>query len=538
MDRLTRISEVSTRGGAYRWYVLVVLMAALAFSLVDRQILTILAGPIKADLHLTDAELGLLYGTSFAVFYALFGVPLGRLADSWVRTKLMALGLFGWSCFTLMSGFAANLVQLGIARMGVGVGEASANPAAYSLISDYFPKEKRATAIAVYTLGVSFGLGGSLWLGGSIVDWWNGMFPHGTAPLGLKAWQAAFVIVGLPGVLLSALIVSLREPPREQARGGALLGLMVDIFAILPPLTLIQLAALKARAETWRAHVMVTALVVVAAIVLTHFTDAVTPPSKLHVLLRFNNMTITSNALQWTALAVGVYGLFSWAQGLSLRDAPTFALIWRSPTMVPLLGAAALQMVMAYGLTAWAPFYAVTKYHLPLARVGFEMGLIAAAAGFIGTYLGGLFADIARRRSVRGRLYVSFFGQMAPVPLVPVMLSAPTLETMLAWWMAVGTLMTMWFAGTASVTQDIVLPRMRGTAAAAHTLVMTMIGLGCGPYIAGLVSDVTGSLFAGICSVYLAAPLIAACMIRAIVTLPRTESEILWRAASAGETIP
>src|SRR5512142_2601437 len=202
------------RTGAYRWYVLVVLMAALAFSLIDRQILTILAGPIKADLHLTDAELGLLYGTSFAVFYALFGVPLGRLADSWVRTRLMALGLLGWSCFTVFSGFAANLVQLGIARMGVGVGEASANPAAYSLISDYFPKEKRATALAIYTLGVSFGLGGSLWLGGSIVDLWNGWFPSGSAPLGLKAWQAAFVLLGIPGIGLSLLIATLREPPR------------------------------------------------------------------------------------------------------------------------------------------------------------------------------------------------------------------------------------------------------------------------------------------------------------------------------------
>jgi hypothetical protein len=132
---------------------------------------------------------------------------------------------------------------------------------------------------------------------------------------------------------------------------------------------------------------------------------------------------------------------------------------------------------------------------------------------------------------------VSFFGQMAPVPLVPVMLMAPTLETMLAWWLAVGTLMTMWFAGTASATQDLVLPRMRGTAAAAHTLVMTMIGLGCGPYIAGLVSDVTGSLFLGITSVFLVAPLIAVCMITAIVTLPRTEALMHMRAQAAGETV-
>src|SRR3974390_3145173 len=158
-----------TQTSAYRWYVLFILMVALAFSLIDRQILTILAGPIKKDLGLSDAELGLLYGTTFAVFYSLFGIPLGRLADSWVRTRLMALGLFGWSCLTVFSGFAANLPQLAAARLGVGIGEASANPAAYSLISDYFPNEKRATAIAIYSLGVSFGMGGSLWFGGAIV---------------------------------------------------------------------------------------------------------------------------------------------------------------------------------------------------------------------------------------------------------------------------------------------------------------------------------------------------------------------------------
>ncbi|MEI9886125.1 MAG: MFS transporter [Rhizomicrobium sp.] len=126
--------------GRYRWYVLAVLTASLAFSLVDRQILTILAGPIKADLGLSDAEIGLLYGTTFAVFYSLFGIPLGRVSDVWLRGKLMALGLFGWSLMTIFSGFAVNLTQLAAARMGVGVGEASANSASYSLISDYFPK--------------------------------------------------------------------------------------------------------------------------------------------------------------------------------------------------------------------------------------------------------------------------------------------------------------------------------------------------------------------------------------------------------------
>jgi MFS family permease len=520
--------------GAYRWYVLFVLMMALAFSLIDRQILTILAGPIKKDLGLSDAELGLLYGTTFAVFYSLFGIPLGRLADNWVRTRLMALGLFGWSCLTVFSGFAANLPQLALARLGVGIGEASANPAAYSLISDYFPSEKRATAIAIYTLGVSFGMGGSLWFGGAIVDLWHGWFGQ-VGPLGLKAWQAAFVILGTPGILIALLIANLREPPRATRVANPWRGFWTEIWSVLPPFTIISLAALRAPSRTWITHGLVIAAIALGASGLIVFTNAITPPAKLHILFHLGGLAVTSHALQWTALGIGVYGIFSWTQSLSLRDAPTHALLWRSPTMVPLLGAAALQMTMTYGLTSWAPFYAVTRYHLPLSTVGFQMGVIAAGTGIVGTYLGGALADWARRYSPRGRLYVSFFGQMAPVPLVPLMLSAHTLEGLLAWWIAVGTLTTMWYAGTASATQDLVLPRMRGTAAATHTLCMTMIGLGLGPYIAGLVSDVTGSLFYGILSVYALAPLIAILMITAIVTMPRTEASLSARAAAAGE---
>ncbi len=528
----------------YRWYVLAMLMTALAFSLIDRQILTILAGPVKADLGLSDAELGLLYGTSFAVFYSLFGVPLGRLADTWVRTRLMALGLAGWSLATVASGFAANLTQLAIARVGVGVGEASANPAAYSLISDYFPKEKRATAIAIYTLGVSFGLGASLWFGGAIVDVWSAWFAAGQAPLGLKGWQAAFVIVGAPGLIIAALIWFLREPERGRIDGIVTAraarpwrGFWAEILAIIPPLTLINLALLRAPARMWINHLIVLAAIVAAGVALAIGANAITPPEKLRVLFSFPGFTVTSHVLQWLALGIGVYGVFSWAQTLRLRDAPTHTLIWRSPAMVPLLAAASLQMIMAYGLTAWAPFYAVGKYNLPLSEVGLKMGFVAFAAGIIGTYLGGALADLARKYSPRGRLYVSMFGQLSPVPLVPVMLAADSLDMLLAWWMVVGTLMTMWFAGTASTALDLVLPRMRGTAAATHTLCMTMIGLGCGPYFAGLISDVTGNLFIGIVSVYAVAPAMAACMIAAIVALPRAEALALTRAAEAGEPV-
>src|SRR5215467_2731629 len=120
----------------YARYVLGVLVLVYVFNFLDRQILSILAERIRADLGVSDAELGFLYGTAFAVFYALFGIPLGRLADVWIRTRLIAVGLAFWSLMTAASAFARGFTQLTAARIGVGVGEASASPAAFSLLSD------------------------------------------------------------------------------------------------------------------------------------------------------------------------------------------------------------------------------------------------------------------------------------------------------------------------------------------------------------------------------------------------------------------
>src|SRR5258707_3967850 len=125
--------------------------------------------------------------------------------------------------------------------------------------------------------------------------------------------------------------------------------------------------------------------------------------------------------------------------------------------MVALLSASALNMTLNYGLTSWAPFYGVVTYKLPLARVGLEMGVVAAAAGLLGTYLGGVLADWARHRSPRGRLYVSLAAMIGSVPIAPIMFAAPTLEIMLAWWLLLGTIVTAWLAGIAAATQELVL---------------------------------------------------------------------------------
>ena len=134
-------------GGTYARYVLGVLVVVYVFNFIDRQILSILAEEIKADLNISDGDIGFLFGTAFAVFYAIFGIPLGRLADLWVRKSLISVGLFFWSGMTALSGTAQSFGQLAMYRFGVGIGEASATPAAFSMLSDYFAPRVRAMLI-------------------------------------------------------------------------------------------------------------------------------------------------------------------------------------------------------------------------------------------------------------------------------------------------------------------------------------------------------------------------------------------------------
>jgi len=149
-----------TVNSGYARYVLGVLIVVYIFNFIDRQIISILAEEIKADLGIGDAQIGFLYGTAFAIFYAVFGIPLGKLADVWNRKQLIAIGLSFWSLMTAASGFAKSYGALAACRFGVGVGEASATPAAFSMLSDYFPPRMRATVLAIYSspllkLGIS-----------------------------------------------------------------------------------------------------------------------------------------------------------------------------------------------------------------------------------------------------------------------------------------------------------------------------------------------------------------------------------------------
>ena len=181
----------------YKRYLITILLVVYTFNFIDRQIIAILSPAIKADLGLSDTQLGFLKGFAFALFYATLGIPIARLADKHNRVTIVSVALAIWSGMTALCGAAGNFAQLAAARIGVGVGEAGCTPPIHSLIADYFAKEQRATAIAIYSLGLPLGTVFSFLAGGWIA-----------AEFG---WRWAFVFVGLPGVALA-----LRRPRRAR----------------------------------------------------------------------------------------------------------------------------------------------------------------------------------------------------------------------------------------------------------------------------------------------------------------------------------
>jgi MFS family permease len=201
----------------YAWYVVVVLFLAYTSSFVDRIIMSLLVEPIKRDLVLTDTQFSLLHGFAFAIFYTLMGLPLGRLADRSNRKRIISVGIFLWSILTAVCGVAKTFTHLFLARIGVGVGEATLSPAAYSMIADYFPKEKRAVAVSTYSMGVFFGGGLAFILGGYVVQLTSGAGEVILPLVGsIRPWQLTFFIVGLPGLLIVLLMTTIREPVRRD----------------------------------------------------------------------------------------------------------------------------------------------------------------------------------------------------------------------------------------------------------------------------------------------------------------------------------
>jgi MFS family permease len=498
-------------GGGYAWYVLAIATVICGFSLFDRQVLSIVTGAVKSDLHLSNTDMGILSGTVFAIFYAVFGIPLGRLADGWNRSKLLALAVIGWSAACMLCGLASGFAMFAIARAGVAVGEAMANPAAYSVLSDWFPKKSRATALAIYSAGIAFGVGGSQIIGGMILDAWKKAYPTGLGAFGLHGWQIVFLGIGAPGMLVGLWALTLREPPRGLSDGtlqpnspNPLKDAWNELLAVLPLTCQWRLWRLGAKPREIVLSLAALVVIALGIVGMTHFTQGLAK-APLPPMIQLGPVSITSHGLEWITIGLGLAVILGWVQ--------------------------------SYGLTFWSAQYAITHFHATPGTVGFWLGMVMGGVGLVATLLGGWWADLALRFSPRGRVYVSYAVMVAVAPLALLTFASTTFTQFLVTYGMLSFATVIWLPGIVATGQDLMMPRMRGAAAATYNLATSMFGLGLGPFWVGLVSDRTGSLSQGILSLYWLSPLVWIAMFILTKGLPKAEATRLERARAAGEPV-
>ena len=536
-------NDVSGGGGAYRWYVLGLFTLVYAFNFIDRQIITILAPYLKADLAITDAQVGLLFGTAFALFYALFGIPLAKLADGWHRVRTLSIGLAFWSAMTAASGSASSFTQLALARVGVGIGEASASPAASSVLLDYFSRAQRATALAIYMSGIYLGAGASLMIGGQIVGWWESAYPV-DPPFGLAGWQAAYFAVGIPGLILALLVLAtVREPIRGAIDGHAHAGdphpfraTFREMGTMFPPFSLASLKGLGARSSLVVANMLILIGCIAAAAIVVAATDRLLAPEKRALIGEIAGLPITTNLVQWSAIAIGIYATWSWMQSIRLRDPVAAELIVHTPSFYCLAVGGGLLSYGSYGLSTFIFLHGRT-YLAMGPEDGWYLGAIAAVAGGLGTSLGGVIADRARRRHPAGRIFVAMAAALLSGTISIVQYGTDSLAVFYVANFVGIFCLTLWLGPIAATLQDQVLPRMRGMATAVQFLGTNLIGLGLGPYIVGLVSDVTGDLRLAMMSALIPIPVVLILFAIAARRLPAAEAGLIDRARAAGEPV-
>lgn len=362
---------------AYRNYVLVMVAVGMGFSFLDRQIVTILLPAIKAELHASDTMLGVMSGLAFALVYATLGIPLSRVADRGSRQGMMAISIAAWSAMSVLGGLVRTFPQLVLARFGVGIGEAGYSPAGFSMISDYFPKERRQTAAAIVNLGPQIGTMTGLFIGGLVVPVWG--------------WRAAFFVAGAPGLMFALLFwLTVREPSRGMADGAP------PVAAVQPPFvaTLIRLW----RIRSYRYVVLAEAFFSFAT-----FAQQSWFPS---LLVRSHHMDIRSVGLELGVTMV-VAGVVGTALGGILGDRlfrrdPRLALILPVVAGVaggPLVAVAVLAPTgqaalvifgLAYVLVSLqvGPLFALTQTTSPIGARALAVSILALLTSLVGLGLG------------------------------------------------------------------------------------------------------------------------------------------------------
>lgn len=368
-----------------RAYVLAILTLVYTFNHIDRQILLILIEPIKADLGISDGQIGLLTGLGFAAVYATLGIPIAMWADRGNRRNILALALTIWSGMTALSGFAQSFWQLLLARMGVGVGEAGGTPPATSMISDLYAPKERAFALGIYTAGIGLGILAGFMIGGFVYQAYG--------------WRVAFFVAGLPGVLLALLVrFSIREPIR---------------------------GAVEQRADTGQA-------------------------STLGETLRF----------------IAGQRSFLW-----------------------LLAGCSLICVSANAFLAWTPSYLQRSFDVGPADIAIPLGLLIGGVGGLGAVVLGKVCDTLSERSLAWRPLIIACGAILALPFVWMFLQADTINNAYLWNVVPSFIGLIYASVAYTASQELVGLRMRAFSSAFMLFCLTLIGIGGGPTIVGLLSD-------------------------------------------------
>lgn len=375
----------------YKRFVLVMLTIVYAFNFIDRQILVILQEPIKADMGLSDAQLGLLSGFSFAVIYVTAGIPIAYWADRGNRRNIVSVALAVWSGMTALSGYAQNYGQLLAARIGVGLGEAGGSPPSHSMISDYFPPEQRGRALSFYSMGIYIGILFGFAFGGMIAEAFG--------------WRMAFLIVGIPGVLFA---VVLRFTVQEPIRG------------------------------------------------------------------RWDTAAETAHKPSF---------------------AETMAVLKQLPSFWYIAVGCSLMAFVGYGVGNFFPSFLIRNHGLSIAQVGMVLALVSGIGGAVGTYLGGYLGDRFGARDPRWYLWVPMYGALIAFgPYLYVLLTDNTTHLLII--LVFTNILTALYLGPCiAMSHALVPPSMRALTSAILFFVLNMIGLGLGPFLTGLTSDLLAPRF-------------------------------------------
>ena len=459
----------------YRYYVLAVLIFVYMLNFVDRQIIGILAAPLKEEFQLSDSQFGLLGGIAFASVYSTLAIPLAWLADRTSRVWVMTGALTVWSGFTALCGIAGSFGQLFLFRMGVGVGEAGGVAPAYSLIADYFPPNQRARALAAFAFGIPLGTAGGTLLGGLLAAEYG--------------WRTAFVVVGVIGVLVAPILrLTVRDPKRggtDATAKAAAVGL-----ASAQPVPA-ALAAVVPSDDGLGRKVALAAFGMAAGMAMIALLSLAGVGAKTPLIPAFGGGLFA---------VIGISLLIAKATGSVLMRKKSFWLLS--------LGAAS-SSVCGYGVAGWLPLFFMRSFGLTLSQVSWYYAGIALIGGLLGIWLGGSVADKMARRSKGAYPLVPAVAFLISAPCFILAMNSPSLIGMLpgggshATALLVAFLIFLiptglnlaWLGPVTAAVQHLAPAPMRSTASAIFLLINNLLGLAVGFFYFGWMSDLLRPTF-------------------------------------------